>query len=76
MVEPEYILTEGFEDSSPDFLANKINNFIKENDIRNIIDIKYSSFKKDGTSVYYSAIIIFNERRNSVINLQYDNQVV
>jgi hypothetical protein len=44
--EESHILTEGFEEGSPHFLVIRINNFLKQNGIHDIIDIKYSSFLK------------------------------
>jgi hypothetical protein len=40
------ILTQAFNATHPDFLSNQINDFLRENDIQKIIDIKYSSFKE------------------------------
>jgi hypothetical protein len=55
----EYYILEGFEDGNPHFLAHRINNFIKENDIRYVMDVKYSYLKKDSMNFHYSAMLIF-----------------
>jgi hypothetical protein len=38
--------------------SNQINDFLRENDIQKIIDIKYSSFKRDDNTNEYSALLI------------------
>jgi hypothetical protein len=53
------ILTQAFNATHPDFLSNQINDFLRENDIQKIIDIKYSSFKRDDNANDYSALLIY-----------------
>jgi hypothetical protein len=54
-----YVLTQGFEDSSPHLLAIKIDKFRKENNVRKVIDIAYSSFKNSANNTRYYAIMLF-----------------
>ena len=53
------ILTQAFNATHPDYLSNQINDFLRENDIQKIIDIKYSSFKRDDNTNDYSALLIY-----------------
>ena len=53
------ILTQAFNATHPDSLSNQINDFLRENDIQKIIDIKYSSLKRDDNTNDYSALLIY-----------------
>ncbi len=55
------ILTQAFNATHPDSLSNQINDFLRENDIQKIIDIKYSSFKRDYNTNDYSALLIYTD---------------
>ena len=53
------ILTQAFNSTNPDSLSNQINDFLRENNIQKIIDIKYSSFKRDDNTNDYSALLVY-----------------
>ena len=53
------ILVQAFNATHPDSLSNQINDFLRENDIQKIIDIKYSSFKRDDNTSDYSALLVY-----------------
>jgi hypothetical protein len=40
-------------------LSNQINDFLRENNIQKIIDIKYSSFKRDDNTNDYSPLLVY-----------------
>lgn len=53
------ILTQAFSSTHPDSLSNQINDFLRENNIQKIMDIKYSSFKRDDNTNDYSALLVY-----------------
>lgn len=53
------ILTQAFNATHPESLSKQINDFLRENDIQKIIDLKYSSFKRDDNTNDYSALLIY-----------------
>jgi hypothetical protein len=53
------IFTQAFNSTHPDSLANQINDFLRENNTQKIIDIKYSSFKRDDNTNDYSALLVY-----------------
>ncbi|MGA9170875.1 MAG: sporulation protein Cse60 [Nitrososphaeraceae archaeon] len=53
------ILTQAFNATHPDSLSNQINDFLRENNIQKIIDIKYSSFMRDDNTNDYSALFVY-----------------
>ncbi|MGA9169389.1 MAG: sporulation protein Cse60 [Nitrososphaeraceae archaeon] len=53
------ILVQAFNATHPNSLSNQINDFLRENDIQKIIDLKYSSFKRDDNTNDYSALLIY-----------------
>jgi hypothetical protein len=53
------IITQAFNSTHPDSLSNQINDFLRENNIQKIIDIKYSSFKRDDNTNDYSALLVY-----------------
>jgi hypothetical protein len=61
MVE-DILHTEAFHSNSATFLSDLINDFLETNHIHDIIDIKYSSFRKDLSDSDYSALLIYKKR--------------
>jgi hypothetical protein len=53
------ILTQAFNATHPESLSKQINDFLRENDIQKIIDLKYSSLKRDDNTNDYSALLIY-----------------
>jgi hypothetical protein len=69
----ENYIGEGFEERSPPILARKINNFVIDDDIQHVIDVKYSYLKKNRMNFLYSAMPISRGKKELRDNLQHSN---